>query len=71
MSNEIPIPENLSIKELCQFTGLKAATFHKAISQKTGLAADLPYVKLGRRVIYRRQDVFDWIERHLVRPEAC
>ena len=28
-----------------------------------------PYVKLRRRVLYRRRDLMDWMERRTVRPE--
>jgi hypothetical protein len=29
-----------------------------------------PYLKIGRRVLYRRGDVLAWIERHRVTPAA-
>lgn len=60
----------LRTEDVCQITGLKAPVFHKARSVKVGLAADLPYIRLGRRIFYRHADVMEWLEKHLVRPDA-
>jgi hypothetical protein len=29
-----------------------------------------PYVKLGRRVVYRMEDLLDYLERHRIDPEG-
>ena len=38
--------------------------------RSTGLV-DLPYVKIGRLVRYRRSDVQAWIERRVVKPATA
>ena len=44
---------------------LKAARLHRLQSNPL---RDLPHVRIGRAVRYRRQDITSWIESHLVRP---
>lgn len=46
---------------------LKAARLHRLQSNPL---RDLPHVKIGRSVRYRRADIARWIEAHTVRPAA-
>ena len=62
--------ELLNTAEVSKMTGLSQATFNKARCTRIGVGADLAFIQLGRRVVYRRADVLDWLEKHLVRPEA-
>ena len=70
MSNQISC-EILNTAKAAAVLGLKPPTLRKAVSTRTGLASDLPYVRLGRKVLYRRVDLLAWLEKHLVRPEGC
>jgi hypothetical protein len=44
---------------------LKAARLHRL---EANPLRDLPHVKIGRSVRYRRADIVDWIERHIHNP---
>lgn len=44
---------------------LKAARLHRLRSNPL---RDLPHVRIGRAVRYRRSDIHAWIEANLVRP---
>lgn len=44
---------------------LKAARLHRLPSNPL---RDLPHVRIGKSVRYRREDVVRWIEDHLIRP---
>jgi len=43
---------------------LKAARLHRLESNPL---RNLPHVRIGRAVRYRRSDIIEWIERHVVR----
>ena len=58
----------LNVEEAAAFIGLKPITLYRGISSKAGLTADLPYLRLGRRIVYRRADLEAWLEKHLVNP---
>jgi hypothetical protein len=58
----------LSEAELAAEFGVCRSVLAKGRSSRTGLAADLVYVRLGRRILYRRSDVDGWLERHLIVP---
>jgi excisionase family DNA binding protein len=30
-----------------------------------------PYIKIGRKILYRRADVLAWLEAHVVNPATC
>jgi predicted DNA-binding transcriptional regulator AlpA len=64
MSDEKKQPEYMSLYGVCQLTGLRPSSFYKASSTKTGVAASLPVIKLGRKLLYKRSDVIAWIEKH-------
>jgi predicted DNA-binding transcriptional regulator AlpA len=57
-------PEAARALGVCPGT-LKAARLHRLQSNPL---RDLPHVRIGRSVRYRRSDIADWIEMHTVRP---
>ena len=60
--------EVMPTDQAAELLGLKPPTLRKAIVTKVGLCSDLPYIKAGRRVLYRRVDLEAWLEKHLVTP---
>ena len=60
MSNQTK--ELLNEKEVQREYGLNARTLQRERSLGTGV----PYVKLGRRVLYKRADLDKFIEKHTV-----
>lgn len=68
-NEENPLPELVTEPEAARALGvchgtLKAARLHRLQSNPL---RDLPHVRIGRSVRYRRQDIVDWIEAHIVR----
>lgn len=73
MHDDIPRPELITEPEAARALGvapgtLKSARLHRLPSSPL---RDLPYVRIGRAIRYRRQDIIDWIDDHLVRPGAA
>ncbi|MFA4974867.1 MAG: helix-turn-helix domain-containing protein [bacterium] len=63
--------ELLNDRQVHEMTGLACISLRRARCEgwREGHAAnDLPYVKLGRSVRYKRSDVEAWIERHTITP---
>ena len=60
MSNQTK--ELLNEKEVQREYGLNARTLQRERSLGTGV----PYVKMGRRVLYKRTDLDKFIEKHTV-----
>ena len=60
MSNQTK--ELLNEKEVQREYGLNARTLQRERSLGTGV----PYVKMGRRVLYKRADLDKFIEKHTV-----
>ena len=60
MSNQTK--ELLNEKEVQKEYGLNARTLQRERSLGTGI----PYVKMGRRVLYKRADLDKFIEKHTV-----
>ena len=55
------MPEYLNIKELSETIGISVATIYKAIA-----ARQIPYVRIGRRVIFDMGSIRAWIDLHSV-----
>ena len=55
-------PQLLCEKEVQKEYGLNARTLQRERSLGTGI----PYVKMGRRVLYKRADLDKFIEKHTV-----
>lgn len=53
----------LTEEQVSALTNINVHTLRRWRSTKS---QDLPYVKIGSRVFYRRRDVEAWIDRHLV-----
>jgi hypothetical protein len=59
------------LPELCttaQLAKILQATVN-SLAQDRYLGRGIPYIKVGRRVRYRRQDVLDYLKRNSVVPE--
>lgn len=54
--------EYLSKKDLMAYLSIGLATVGRLMKQ------GLPYVKLERKVLFRKMDVDEYMERHLVKP---
>ena len=59
MSTSLPLPELLTRQEAAEYLGVKPQTL--AVWAVTG-RYDLPVVKVGRLVRYRRSDLDKWLE---------
>ena len=55
-------------REVAKLTGLSVSTLNKARSWKTGAAAGLAYVKIGRSVRYALADVEAFMSANRVNP---
>ena len=53
-------------QEVAQMLSISQGTLRNQRSKKIGL----PYVKIGRGVMYRMQDVLDFVEANLVAPKS-
>ena len=51
----------LSITDACEFTTMSRKTLDYAKDR-----GDLPYIRKGRRVVFRVSDLVSWMERGLV-----
>jgi excisionase family DNA binding protein len=56
----------LSKKELAEFLGLSVYTIDAWVSQRRAI----PFIKMGRRVMFDLQDVLDWVEAQKNHPVA-
>lgn len=70
MTNSNDFPDLVTEPEAARVLGvspgtLKAARLHRLQSNPL---RDLPHVRIGRCVRYRRADISAWIERNVVRP---
>ena len=54
----------LSKKELARYLGLSVFTIDTWVSQRR----EIPFVKMGRRVMFDMADVRDWIEKSKIHP---
>lgn len=57
------LPKNLSPKEAAEYLGVTPETL--AVWRCTK-RYELPYIKIGRRVMYRVRDISEFIERNIV-----
>ncbi|MEE9441579.1 MAG: helix-turn-helix domain-containing protein [candidate division Zixibacteria bacterium] len=51
-------------KQLAEYLGLSLHTIDSWVSQRR----EIPYVKMGRRVLFDNNDVERWIEQNKVQP---
>lgn len=54
-----PFPPRLSTRQAAEFLGLSARTLEK---RRLSCTADPPYRKLGKRVVYDRDELLAWLE---------
>lgn len=55
-----------SKKELSEYLGLSVFTIDQWVSQKK----ELPFVKMGTRVMFKKKDVEDWIQENTHNPRS-
>ncbi len=53
-------------KELAELTGLSVFTIDQWVSQQR----ELPFVRMGRRVMFRKSDVEAWIDMNTYSPRT-
>jgi excisionase family DNA binding protein len=58
---EGPVPEVFTIREAADFTRLKPATLYAYIASRK-----IPYLKVGSRVLFGREDLQTWLQAHRV-----
>jgi len=56
----------LSKRELAEFLGISVFTIDSWVSERR----EIPYVKMGKRVMFDIADVLSWIEVNKVHPNA-
>jgi len=54
----------LNKKELASYLGISIYTIDSWVSQRK----EIPYVKMGRRVMFDFKDVEAWLEKHKINP---
>lgn len=52
-----------TIHDAAAFTGLSRASLYRRISDRT-----IPFIKIGRRVLFDRQDLIRWLATHKHKP---
>lgn len=70
MSDQHDPNELIDEAEAAQLVGVAPTTLKAVRLQRLpkNPLRDLPHVRIGRSVRYRRQDIIDWIDAHTVRP---
>lgn len=65
-------PELISESEAARALGVSPSTIKQARLHRltSNPLRDLPYIKIGRSVRYRRSDITAWIETHTVRSDT-
>lgn len=53
-------------KELAEYLGLSVFTIDTWVSQQR----EIPFVRMGRRVMFDMADVSEWVEKQKVRPRT-
>lgn len=53
----------LSVKESSIYLNLAKITVYKFVSSR-----QIPFIKVGRRVLFRKQDLDKWLEQKSVKP---
>lgn len=57
--------DNVSTGELAAELGVSVVTLAQARGGKANGFSELPFIKIGRRVLYRRVDIENFLEQHL------
>lgn len=60
MENQVEVSQRLTTEAAATYVGLSSASLEKY--RVTGNGP--PFLKLGRRVVYDRRDLDDWLENH-------
>lgn len=53
----------LNVKEASEYTGLAVGTLYNQVSRR-----EIPFVKLGKKLLFDLQDLDDWINSNKVEP---
>lgn len=53
-------------KELAVMLGLSVFTIDSWVSERR----EIPFVKMGKRVMFDINDIVEWIENHKIRPSS-
>ncbi len=56
-----PLPDRLSLEEAIMLTGLTRSTIYKLTMDKS-----IPFAKYGKRLIFSRRELREWIEKRTV-----
>jgi excisionase family DNA binding protein len=62
-----PVPQLITRKQLADVLGLSERTL---CNWATDGRYELPYVKIGSKVMYRRSDVERWLEKRTIRTQG-
>jgi excisionase family DNA binding protein len=65
IAHSTPTSNLLTPGQVCDILAIPDSTLARWRSEHR----ELPYVKIGRLVRYRRQDLETWLENHLVNPD--
>ena len=55
------LPKLVSVRELAETLGVKPTTIYQWVNQRK-----IPYVKLGKRILFKPKDINRWIEENTV-----
>ncbi len=55
----------LTVKEAAEYLRLAASTIYKMVSRR-----DIPFMKIGTRVIFDLDTLTEWVGTHSVRPST-
>lgn len=66
---ERPKPDVMGIDETLSFLGEQAIPTKKSALYNLVFKEEIPHRKIGRRLVFSRKELLEWIESRTVRPE--
>ena len=62
--SQINFPSIMSIKEAACYLTISTYFLYGLVK-----AGCVPYAKIGKRIVFRQQDLFEWIGKNVIEPE--
>jgi excisionase family DNA binding protein len=57
------LPDRCNLKDACIETGLSESKIYKAVMDR-----DIPFMKYGRRLVFSRKALREWVEERTIKP---
>lgn len=65
-ARQITFPSVMSIGEAASYLTISKYYLYMLVK-----AQAVPYSKLGKRILFRQQDLYDWLGRNTIEPTNC